>query len=119
MSDTHLINHDVVNDTTTRLINQLTEASYTTQNYYYNAIASIDNLDSATHAAFVAGTLRNERKAVVTVEVLCKLLDFVKNASEEYRHLDKMLAYQIQQMEEAMRPRGGSGARSSHAAMDR
>lgn len=121
MADKHEINHDVVNDTVARLTNGLTQDVSSMEQQYYNVRSSIDNLDSAAHAAFIAGILRNQRKATVTVEVLCKLLNFVKNASEEYRHRDKMLAYQVQQMAEAIRPKsgGGGGVYGGHTAEKR
>jgi len=56
---------------------------------YTEALASIDNLDGAAHAALLEAVERDKQKALVTAEVLTKLLDFINNAAEYYLEVDR------------------------------
>jgi len=88
MPGTHKIDYEVVFNEIERLKSDLTNEVNTLEQGYSDKLASINNLDSATHTMLLEAMARNRQKAVVTAEVLTKLLEFVRNAALFYDAVD-------------------------------
>ena len=95
MSETHQINYRVVFDEIKRLKNELADGLYALEDGYPVALDTISDLDSATHVALLETMARNRQKAVVTAEVLTKLLEFVENAALYYIAIDGANSYRF------------------------
>jgi len=88
MADYHRIDYTTVFNEVALLKGGILNEIGTMEQGYSQALASIDNLDGAAHAALLEAVERDKQKGLVTAEVLTKLLEFIENAAEYYREVD-------------------------------
>jgi len=92
MLGSHKIDYNAVSGKVAELKSIISLESSSLEQEYVQALSLLSSLDGAADASFKEAMDRNKYKALVTAEILSKLLDFVDEAAKEYKRLDDILA---------------------------
>jgi len=83
MSNQLRVNYAAVYSTVAQLKGSIRTVVNTTDQEYAQLLPTVRTMDSASNANFQNAINRNQRKAVVTAEILEKLVTFIENSARQ------------------------------------
>jgi len=94
MSSDYDIDHDAIFSGVRAFLGNVSDNIGDLEQRYNSSLSKLNRLDSGTNATLQAAMERNKQKALVTAEVLTKLLDFINTAAEQFQAVDELCSTQ-------------------------